>query len=202
MCWTPTGPLALLPLRAAGPSDGAGPSTGSSRRTRPLHTLARARGRPAATALRRLTVALDQAPGLPDLPTTAAEAASLHAAHPDPPRPVNEQATVARVTGALPEANWAHFACLAGTNPGTPSEGGLHLRDGVLSITEIGRLSPREAELAYLSACSTGHVGRRHADESIHLTSAFQLAGFRNVVASLWPLDDHVAARRPTTSTA
>lgn len=106
----------------------------------------------------------------------------------------NEQATAARVTGALPEASWAHFACHAGTDPYAPSEGGLHLHDGVLSIAEIGRRDLHEAELAYLSACSTGHVGRRHADESIHLASAFQLAGFRHVVASLWPLDDRVAA--------
>jgi CHAT domain-containing protein len=97
------------------------------------------------------------------------------------------------VTGALPEAAWAHFACHAGTNPDAPSAGGLHLHDGVLPIAEIGRRNLHEAELAYLSACSTGHVGWRHADESIHLASAFQLARFRHV-ASLWPLDDLVAA--------
>jgi CHAT domain-containing protein len=60
----------------------------------------------------------------------------------------NEQATAARVTGALPEASWAHFACHAGTDPHAPSEGGLHLHDGVLSIGEIGRRDLHEAELA------------------------------------------------------
>ncbi|MGW0575494.1 CHAT domain-containing protein [Streptomyces sp. NPDC002920] len=193
--WMPTGPLGLLPLHAAGHPGGAGAlDRVISSYTPTLRALARAQGRPAATALRRLTVALDRTPGLPDLPATVAEAASLHAAHPDMPPLTNEQATAARVTGALPHASWAHFACHAGTDPNAPSEGGLHLHDGVLSIAEIGRLDLPEAELAYLSACSTGHVGRRHADESIHLASAFQLAGFRHVVASLWPLDDHVAA--------
>lgn len=193
--WMPTGPLGLLPLHAAGhPGEAGALDRVISSYTPTLRTLARAHGRPAATTLRRLTVALDRTPGLPDLPATAAEAASLHAAHPDMPLLTNEQATAARVTGALPKASWAHFACHAGTNPNAPSEGGLHLHDGVLSIAEIGRLNLHEAELAYLSACSTGHVGRRHADESIHLASAFQLAGFRHVVASLWPLDDHVAA--------
>ena len=193
--WMPTGPLGLLPLHAAGHPGRAGAlDRVVSSYTPTLRTLARAQGRAPATALRRLTVALDRTPGLPDLPATAAEAASLHAADPGMPLLTNEQATAARVTGALPEASWAHFACHAGTNPDAPSEGGLHLHDGVLSIAEIGRRNLDEAELAYLSACSTGHVGRRHADESIHLASAFQLAGFRHVVASLWPLDDGVAA--------
>jgi tetratricopeptide (TPR) repeat protein len=193
--WMPTGLLGLLPLHAAGhPGQAGALDRVISSYTPTLRALARARGRPAATALRRLTVALDRTPGLPDLPATAAEAASLHAAHPDMPLLTNEQATAARVTGALPEASWAHFACHAGTNPDAPSEGGLHLHDGVLPIAEIGRRNLHEAELAYLSACSTGHVGWRHADESIHLASAFQLAGFRHVVASLWPLDDRVAA--------
>ncbi|MFI9170937.1 CHAT domain-containing protein [Streptomyces lincolnensis] len=193
--WMPTGLLGLLPLHAAGHAGRAGAlDRVISSYTPTLRTLARAGGRPAATALRRLTVALDRTPGLADLPATAAEAASLHAAHPDMPLLTNEQATAARVTSALSTASWAHFACHAGTDPDTPSEGGLHLHDGVLSIAEIGRHDLHEAELAYLSACSTGHVGRRHADESIHLASAFQLAGFRHVVASLWPLDDSVAA--------
>ncbi|MEU8791404.1 CHAT domain-containing protein [Streptomyces sp. NPDC048643] len=193
--WMPTGPLGLLPLHAAGHPGGPGAlDRVISSYTPTLRTLARAHGRPAATSLRRLTVALDRTPGLPDLPATASEAASLHAAHPDMPLLTNNQATAVRVTGALPRASWAHFACHAGTDPDTPSEGGLHLHDGVLSIAEIGRLDLHEAELAYLSACSTGHAGWRHADESIHLASAFQLAGFRHVVASLWPLDDHVAA--------
>lgn len=193
--WMPTGPLALLPLHAAGhPGDAGALDRVISSYTPTMRTLGRAQGRPAATAQRRLTVTLDRTPGLPDLPATAAEAASLHAAHPDMPLLTNEQATAGSVTDALPRASWAHFACHAGTDPDAPSEGGLHLHDGVLSIAEIGRLDLHEAELAYLSACSTGHVGRRHADESIHLASAFQLAGFRHVVASLWPLDDHVAA--------
>ncbi|MFJ8991266.1 CHAT domain-containing protein [Streptomyces sp. NPDC102279] len=193
--WMPTGPLGLLPLHAAGhPGSRGALDRVISSYTPTLRTLARAHGRPAATDLRRLTVALDRTPGLPDLPATASEAASLHAAHPDMPLLTNDQATAVRVTGALPQASWAHFACHAGTNPDAPSEGGLHLHDGVLSIAEIGRLDLHEAELAYLSACSTGHAGWRHADESIHLASAFQLAGFRHVVASLWPLDDLVAA--------
>lgn len=46
----------------------------------------------------------------------------------------------------------------------------------------------------YLSACSTGYRNLEHVDESLNLASAFQLAGFRHVIASLWPLNDSFGA--------
>ena len=50
------------------------------------------------------------------------------------------------------------------------------------------------APLAYLSACSTAEIKVRIlADESIHLASVFQLAGFMHVVATLWLADDDAA---------
>lgn len=188
--WMPTGLLGLLPLHGAGPPGGPGAlDRVISSYTPTLRALAYSRGRAAATR-RQVIVALEHTPDLPDLPATVAEATSLHADS----LLTDEQATVGRVLAALPRASWAHFACHASTNPDTPSDGGLHLHDGALPITEISRLELHEAELAYLSACSTGQVGWRHAEESIHLASAFQLAGFRHVIASLWPLDDTVAA--------
>jgi hypothetical protein len=45
--------------------------------------------------------------------------------------------------------------------------------------------------LGYLSACSTGaNEAERLVDEGIHLVSAFQLAGFRHVVGTLWEVSD------------
>jgi len=50
--------------------------------------------------------------------------------------------------------------------------------------------------LAYLSACSSGTAEVDVlSDEAVHLASAFQLAGFRNVVASLWDVKDSQCAR-------
>src|SRR5262249_23313072 len=91
-----------------------------------------------------------------------------------------------------------------------PSRGGLRLHDGLLSFAQVGQLRLPEAELAYLSACSTVNGARQQVDEPLHLASALQLAGFRHVVGSLWPLDDQIAAdaahafyqRMPTTPTA
>lgn len=188
--WLPTGFLGLLPLHAAGRPGRPGALDALVSSYIPtLRALRDARDRPAARTRRRLTVALHRTPGLPDLPGVAAEAAALHG-----PALVDEQATTGRVLAALPEATWVHFACHASADPAMPTVGGLRLHDGVLRLPRIGGLRLHGAELAYLSACSTAHHGRRHADEALHLASAFQLAGFRHVVASLWPLSDGVAA--------
>jgi CHAT domain-containing protein len=57
----------------------------------------------------------------------------------------------------------------------------------------VARLRLDDADLAFLSACSTGRPGGRLADEAIHLASAFQLAGYRHVIATLWPIVDRHA---------
>jgi CHAT domain-containing protein/tetratricopeptide (TPR) repeat protein len=188
--WLPTGLLGQLPLHAAGhPGQPGALDRVVSSYTPTLRALLRSRAQPPAEGS-RLTVAMAHTPGLPDLPATVAEADNLRA----DTLLRDNHATVADVLRALPGVSVAHFACHAATNPDAPSLGGLHLHDGTLPITAVSRLRLRGAELAYLSACSTGHVSRGHANESTHLASAFQLAGFRHVIASLWPLNDEVAA--------
>ena len=50
-------------------------------------------------------------------------------------------------------------------------------------------------QLAYLSACSTALTRAAELiDEAIHLTAAFQLAGFPHVIGTLWEIDDTIAA--------
>jgi CHAT domain-containing protein len=50
-----------------------------------------------------------------------------------------------------------------------------------------------DAELGFLSACQTAGGGAALADEAIHLAAALQVNGFRQVIATLWPLYDAVA---------
>ncbi|MEU9088717.1 CHAT domain-containing protein [Streptomyces sp. NPDC048428] len=193
--WLPIGLLGLFPLHAAGhPGRPGALDAFVSSYTPTLRILAHARDRPSAAARRQLTVALPNTPGLPSLPGTLAEALDLHRRHPDQPALLDEDATVGQVAAGLSTATWAHFACHALADYSAPSNGGLCLSDGVLTIPEISRLALADTQLAYLSACSTGYRNLEHVDESLNLASAFQLAGFRHVIASLWPLNDDFGA--------
>lgn len=63
--------------------------------------------------------------------------------------------------------------------------------DNTLDVRSISAMRSPFAELAYLSACSAAETKNASlADESIHIASAFQLAGFRHVVGTLWLTKD------------
>jgi tetratricopeptide (TPR) repeat protein len=193
--WLPIGLLGLFPLHAAGhPGQPGALDAFVSSYTPTLRVLAHTHDRPPAGTRRQLTVALEHTPGLPSLPWTLTEAHELHRNHPGGPQLLDRDATVGEVLEALPKATWTHFACHAMADHSTPGNGGLLLHDGTLTIPDISGLDLGDAELAYLSACSTADRSQRHVEESINLASAFHLAGFRHVIASLWPLADHTAA--------
>ena len=62
--------------------------------------------------------------------------------------------------------------------------------DGILTADEVASLDLSGVEWAVLSACDTG-VGEIHAGEGVFgLRRAFQVAGARTVVMSLWSVDD------------
>ena len=190
--WLPIGLLGLFPLDAAGHTGRPGALDAFvSSYTPTLRILAYAHDRRPASERRQLTVALSSTPGQRSLPGALVEALDLHRSHPDGPLLLNQEATTGQVATALSTATMAHFACHALADYSAPSNGGLCLSDGMLTIPEISRLALPDAQLAYLSACSTGYRNLEHVDESLNLASAFQLAGFRHVIASLWPLNDH-----------
>ncbi|PSL52164.1 CHAT domain-containing protein [Saccharothrix carnea] len=196
--WCPTGALTHLPLHAAGRHDVPGEAVLDrvvSSYTPTARTLNHTRSRPPTTRRDLLAVAMPTTPDHADLPATDAEATDLAAllAAAEPLR--GPAATRAAVLAALPHATWAHFACHAHSDPLVPSAGHLLLADGALTVADIGALRLENAELAYLSACSTARTTLTTPDEVITLASAFQLAGFRHVVGALWPIQDTTAAR-------
>lgn len=192
--WLALGELGQFPLHAAGHPGESGTLDAVVSSTVPsLRTLDHLRRREPARTRRSLVLAMRETPGLPSLPGTAAEAAVLADAH----LLADTDATTANLLQALPQCTWAHFACHATTDhirAGLPSAGALHLHDGRISIADLTEAVSANAELAYLSACSTAHSGTVLTDEAINLATAFHQVGFRHVIASLWPLDDTTAA--------
>ncbi|EHK47299.1 hypothetical protein TRIATDRAFT_239890, partial [Trichoderma atroviride IMI 206040] len=91
-----------------------------------------------------------------------------------------------------------HFAGHGESHPTNPLQSTLLLRDWqdnpltVASLLETN-VNSSQPFLAYLSACGSGQTTYRESlDESIHLANAFQLAGFRHVIGTLWSVDDEL----------
>ncbi len=75
-----------------------------------------------------------------------------------------------------------------------PSSLLLHDHDP-LTVTALMHLRLADADLAFLSACSTTQTSHALADEAVHLTAAVHLAGYRHVIGTLWPINDTAAVR-------
>lgn len=203
--WVPTGLLSFLPIHAAGYHDN--PDDPLSRTvidraissyTPTIRALHHARERvvsgkqPSA-----LVVCMPTTPAQIVLKAAGEEAKNVQSQLQTALVLQEENATRDRILAELPSFSWAHFACHAESDPDDPSNGQLLVHDYLehpLTVPDISRLKLETAELAFLSACQTARTGLRLADESIHLTSAFQLAGYQHVIGTLWSIEDNIAA--------
>lgn len=201
MWWAPVGSLSLLPLHAAGHHRDGGPvllDRVVSSTTPTIRALGHARAgrRDDRNEPRLLVVAMPRTPDAPDLPGAQAEADHLAALIPGATVLVGADATRDAVLDALPASGWAHFACHGYSDPDNPSNSHLALHDhdrAPFRVLDLSRLRLRNAEFAFLSACDTARTTARLSDEAIHPLAAFQIAGFSQVVGTLWRVDDVVA---------
>jgi tetratricopeptide (TPR) repeat protein len=207
--WCPSGLLSFLPLHASGRHEtrfDPSPQTVLDRVVSSYAPTVRAllharrpnpRDEGPVHAGQMLVVALPHTPGEHDLPGALEEAALLARLF-DTALLEGPSATWDEVRNSIPRYPYAHFACHGESNLDDPSSSCLLLHDADhrrLTVLDVTALQLGRAEFAYLSGCSTARTGSVLIDESIHLAGAFQLAGYRQVIATLWPVGDRPAAR-------
>jgi CHAT domain-containing protein/Tfp pilus assembly protein PilF len=136
------------------------------------------------------------------LPATRTEVDSIAALYPGTSRTyLGPDATEARAKAEMPRARLLHFACHGLLDARFPLDSALALSpggdgdNGLLQAWEVIERVRLDADLVTLSACETG-LGRDLGGEGlIGLARAFQYAGARSVLASLWEVSDRSTAR-------
>jgi CHAT domain-containing protein len=102
-------------------------------------------------------------------------------------------ATHDTIRAQLRKHAWAHFSCHGDQQLDDPSQGGLLLYDGILTIAELAN-EQYSGEFAFLSACKTAVGGVQVPDEAISLAAALHYTGWRHVIGTLWSVEDDAAA--------
>ncbi|MCA9752207.1 MAG: CHAT domain-containing protein, partial [Gemmatimonadetes bacterium] len=110
-------------------------------------------------------------------------------------------ATESRVYREAPEASVLHLAAHAWADPDAPRRSGVVLapdgatpeHDGFLHAFEVLEQSFPQ-DLVTLSGCETGRGAWVSGEGLLGLSRAFQIAGARSIVVSLWDVDDAATA--------
>jgi CHAT domain-containing protein/Tfp pilus assembly protein PilF len=156
-------------------------------------------GRP-STADPDIRAALGRGLSLSPLPSTRDEVRSIASLYPEARTFLGAEATEERARSIGKGIRYLHFAChgllderlplnsaLALTIPEHPGDG---QENGLLQAWEIFESVRIDADLVTLSACDSA-LGQEIGGEGlIGLTRAFQYAGARSVLASLWSVYD------------
>ncbi|VUC24094.1 unnamed protein product [Clonostachys rosea] len=209
--WIPTGPLGRFPLHASGYHQYGRSETVCDRvmssysASIKMMIYSRRYVATPRAVNQALMLAMENTPRAARLPFATAEVKRAYSIcqsmglNPVTPEPHKQS-----VLSHLSQCYIFHFAGHGFTHNTDPSKSHLLLRDGrnnPLTVSEILALNLREEPpfLAYLSACGTGRIrDEKFLDESIHLVSSFQLAGFRHVIGTLWEVQDEMCAEMAT----
>jgi CHAT domain-containing protein/Tfp pilus assembly protein PilF len=144
--------------------------------------------------------AMDRGLTLTPLPSTREEVRDIAALYPQARAFLGAEATEERAKSVGQDARYVHFAChgllderfplnssLALTIPESPAEG---QENGLLQAWEIFDGMRLDADLVTLSACDSALGQEMGGEGLLGLTRAFQYAGARSVLASLWSVSD------------
>ncbi|KIJ27949.1 hypothetical protein M422DRAFT_784677 [Sphaerobolus stellatus SS14] len=203
--WCPTGPLAFLPLHAAGIySDGGGVgqkvfeyvvSSYTPTLTVLLEHIQKSTKKSEFKGL--LAVSQPATPHQAPIPKSKVEVAgimSIAATKATVSLDVewlnDKEATVENVLKGMVSHSWIHLACHAVQNPTKPTHSAFMLQNGLLPLLELIKKPLPHAEFAFLSACQTASGDMKIAEEAVHLASGMLMAGYHNVIATMWSIRD------------
>jgi CHAT domain-containing protein len=201
--WCATGPLAFLPIHAAGIYGKSEPGLKISdyvvsSYTPTLNAIINATQ--SREMLRKfgglLAVSQPNTPELSPLPNTAAEMTHIkqHALDKFVVYPLEGPvASVKSVIEGMESYNWVHLACHAVQNRAEPTKSAFCLHDGHLELSTIITKQLPHADFAFLSACQTATGDEKLSEEAVHLAAGLLLAGYRGVIATMWSIKDEDA---------
>ncbi|KAF8797480.1 hypothetical protein BYT27DRAFT_7179347 [Phlegmacium glaucopus] len=200
--WCPTGPLAFLPLHAAGVYGSAyerGSCISDFAVSSYIPTIRSLNDKfiASSTSSRSKSVVLisqPNAPGLSPIPSTRTETHALEVLMKgtavDALLLEDSKATKENVKAEMKRRSWAHFACHGVQDVGQPLGSGLCLHDGRLELLEIMKEEIPNLDLAFLSACQTSKGDFKLPEEVVHLAAGMLAAGYRGVVGTMWSISD------------
>ncbi|KAF8148281.1 CHAT domain-containing protein [Crassisporium funariophilum] len=207
--WCATGPLAFLPIHAAGIYGQKKRVYGSvlsdyaiSSYTPTLSALLERVNNPRQINQGNnglLMISQVNTPDLPQIPGTKREVEAIQ-------ERLNKgdlkalwldgsSATVNRVTEEMESHSCVHLACHAIQDIREPLRSGFFLHDRRLELSEIIKKRLPAADLAFLSACQTSTGDEKLSEEAVHLAAGMLAAGYQGVIATMWSIQDKYGPR-------
>jgi len=204
--WCPTGPLAFLPIHAAGIY-----IQGRSVPRECLSDFAVSSYIPTVNALLRtsdsdsvqergdsptqlLIVSQPNTPGQTPIPYAASEAMKISMQLEK--RQISsitlndERGTVECVSDAMDTISCIHLACHGCQHNTSPLNSSIFLYDGSIKLADIMKKNLTNADFAFLSACQTSTGDENLPEEVVHLAAGMLAAGYRSVVGTMWSIFD------------
>jgi len=199
--WCPTGPLAFLPIHAAGiyEQDTSAQCLADFAVSSYIPTLSVLKGlhsrAPSNTTNDGvLLVSQPNTPGLPKIPSTTAEVQKtreqLEKRGIRSLLCMGSEATVDVVLELMESCSCVHLACHTSQKINNPLGSAIHLYDRPLTLSEIMKKKLPNAGLAFMSACQTSSGDETLPEEAVHLAAGMLAAGYKSVVATMWSISD------------
>ncbi|TFK27621.1 hypothetical protein FA15DRAFT_754188 [Coprinopsis marcescibilis] len=198
--WCVTGPLAFLPIHAAGIySEEGGPTVSDYVVSSYTPTVGMLTDRIKSSGaiegtICGLLLANPDAAGLSTLPGTSTEVESINdLCDKNNVRALSLKGSAATSSAALKNMETyssIHFACHATQDTKDPLNSGFFFTDGRLDLSTIIKRNLKNADFAFLSACQTSTGDARLTEEAVHLAAGMLAAGYRGVVSTMWSVFD------------